>query len=231
MPQFTGLNKIVRVSLKNAPVFIYFCAYLLHMKLNKSLIVSFGILVLVAALYRIIPNRPAGFAPQMAMALFGGAMIKDKKWAILLPLASLFISDVLYQILYMAGATDRLGFYAYQLPVYLCFVVVSAFGFLLKKISVLRVGLFSIAGSTIFFLLSNLFVWLSGWGFARPKTFEGLMLCYNDALLFYRDGGLIRGFEGNLILGDMIFTAIIFGGYYLLNKYVLRPKQLVVAES
>ena len=201
------------------------------MKLTKSLLVSFGLLVLVSALYRIIPNRPAGFAPQMAMALFGGAMIKDKRWAILLPLLSLFISDVIYQILYMAGATDRMGFYAYQLPIYLCFIVVSIFGFLLKKISIARVGIFSILGSVIFFLLSNFSVWISGWGFARPKTFEGLMLCYNDALLYYRDAGLIRGFEGNLILGDLIFTTIIFGGYYLLNKFVLKPKELVTVKG
>lgn len=193
--------------------------------------VSFGLLVLVSALYRIIPNRPAGFAPQMAMALFGGAMIKDKRWAVLLPLLSLFISDIIYQILYMAGATDRMGFYAYQLPIYLCFIAVSVFGFLLKKISVVRVGIFSIVGSVIFFLLSNFSVWLSGWGFARPKTFEGLMLCYNDALLYYRDGGLIRGFEGNLILGDMIFTTIIFGGYYLINKFVLKPQELATVKG
>ena len=187
-----------------------------------------GLLILVASLYRIIPNRPAGFAPQMAMALFGGAIIKDKKWAFAIPLFSLFISDLLYQLLYIFELTDRKGFYAYQLGTYFCFIVITVFGFLLKKISVIRVAFFSIAGSVIFFLLSNTLVWLQGYGFARPKTFEGLLLCYNDALLFYREGGLIRGFEGNLILGDLIFSTIIFGGYFLIKKYFIAPKLAVV---
>jgi ABC-type microcin C transport system permease subunit YejB len=70
------------------------------MKLNRSFVWAFVLLVLVAALYRLMPNRPLGFAPQIAMALFGGAMIKDRKWAISLPLLSMLISDILFQVLY-----------------------------------------------------------------------------------------------------------------------------------
>ena len=69
------------------------------MKLNKSVLLSFGLLILAASLYRAWPDRPYGFAPQMAMALFGGAVIKDKKLAFLLPLLSMLISDLFYQVL------------------------------------------------------------------------------------------------------------------------------------
>ena len=51
------------------------------MKLNKSVVGSFVLLVLMASLYRIMPGRPLGFAPQIAMALFAGSVIKDKKVA------------------------------------------------------------------------------------------------------------------------------------------------------
>ena len=55
------------------------------MKLSKNTVIVFVILIVVAAIYRVFPGRPAGFTPQMALALFGGAMIMEKKWAFLLP--------------------------------------------------------------------------------------------------------------------------------------------------
>ena len=81
------------------------------MKINKSILVSFILLVVVSALYRAWDGRPFGFAPQIAMAIFGGAMIKDKRWAILMPLLSIFLSDLLYEVLYMNGLSSIKGFY------------------------------------------------------------------------------------------------------------------------
>ena len=194
------------------------------MKLNKSLLVSFGLLILAASLYRAWPDRPYGFAPQMAMALFGGAMIKDKRLAFLLPLISMFISDVLYQVLYTNGLTEIKGFYGGQWVNYILIASITLFGFLLKKITALRVFAFSISGSIIFFLLSNFSVWAGGGGFGRPKTFDGLMMCYYDGLAFLRDYGLVKGFYGNLFFGDLFFCTLLFGSYYLINRTVLQQK-------
>ena len=194
------------------------------MKVSKNTILAFALLILVAALYRIIPNRPAGFAPHMALALFGGSILKDRKWAIALPLISLFLSDLFYQALYAMNLTDIPGIYGGQWQIYLCFVVITLFGFLLQKRTVGNIFLFSVSGSLIFFMLSNFLVWAGGGGFNRPKTFEGLVQCYADALVFYRDAGLIHGFAGNFILGELVFTIVLFGGYYLLNQASLRPR-------
>lgn len=188
------------------------------MKLSKNTLIVFAMLVLVAALYRLIPVRPAGFAPQMALALFGGAMIRDKKWAITLPLLSLFLSDLLFQGLYIAGLTNIEGFYAGQWMVYGCFMLITLFGFLLKKVNFTNTAVFSVSGSLIFFVVTNFLVWAGGGGYSRPKTFDGLMMCYADALAFYRDGGLINGFAGNFIIGELFFTVLLFGGYYLVQK-------------
>ena len=68
------------------------------MKQNKPVIWSLLLLVLVASLYRIIPGRQPGFAPQWAMALFAGAIIKDRKWALIIPVLSLLISDSFYSV-------------------------------------------------------------------------------------------------------------------------------------
>jgi hypothetical protein len=195
------------------------------MKLNKSLLLSFGLLVLAASLYRAWPDRPYGFAPQMAMALFGGAMIKDKKWAFILPLLSMLISDILYQALYMNGLTAIKGFYTGQWLNYLLIAGITLFGFLLKKINFLKVTAFSLTGSILFFLTSNFVVWLGGGGLNRPKTFDGLMMCYYDGLAFLRDYGLVNGFYGNLFIGDLFFCTVLFGSYYLISYKVLRLKQ------
>lgn len=199
------------------------------MKLNRSVLLAFALLILAASLYRAWPGRPFAFAPQMAMALFAGAIIKNRKLAFLLPIVSLLFSDLLYQALYMSGHSSIQGFYQGQWVNYLLIAGIVCFGFLLKKISVLRVAAFSMAGSVLFFLASNFTVWMGGGGFSRPKTFDGLLLCYYDGLAFLRDYGLVNGFYGNLFIGDLFFCAALFGSYYLLNRYVLQPKNQLAA--
>jgi hypothetical protein len=180
------------------------------MKLNKNLLVSLLLLTVVAALYRIVP-RPVNFAPQIAMALFAGAVIKDKRWAFAVPILSMLISDLLYQVLYLNGVTDIPGFYEGQWQNYILFAGMTTIGFLIKRIKVVNVLVASIAAPTVFFILSNFIVW-AGWqgtrGLNRPKTFEGLLLCYNDALPFYL----------NSVYACMFFSALFFGAFILIRK-------------
>ena len=181
------------------------------MKLNKSIIPALLLLTLVAALYRSIPGRPWGFAPQWAMALFAGAVIKDKKWAFALPVLSMFISDLIYQFLYVNGLSTISGFYDGQWQNYLLFALLVTIGFFIKKISVLNVFIASLAAPTVYFILSNFVLW-AGWsgtrGLGRPKTISGLMQCYTDALPFYRTS----------LIATIVFSAILFGIYYFISK-------------
>lgn len=188
------------------------------MKKNYSVLLTLLLLVLSASLYRVWEGRPAGFAPQIAMALFGGAVIANKRLALVLPLLSMLISDVIYQALYVYGYSDIPGFYGGQFLNYTLFAGLTVFGFLLKSRKPLKIAAFTISGSVLFFLTSNFFVWLGNGGFKRPKTFEGLLQCYADGLAFYRDNGAITGFWGNFILGDLFFAAILFTAYALLHK-------------
>lgn len=201
-----------------------YCLFLLYkilqMKVSKQLIVSFILLVIIASLYRVMPNRPFGFAPQLAMAIFGGAVIKDKKLAFLLPLLSMFISDALYEILYRNGVGNIRGFYEGQVLNYILFASMTVFGFLVKKLNVARIILASVAAPTAYFLLSNFFVWASSSpdaGWARPKTFNGLLLCYNDGLPFYPWS----------VAATLIFSAILFGSFYLVTRNSLAVRKQV----
>ena len=187
------------------------------MKLKRSVLLAFGLLILAASLYRVWDGRPLGFAPQIAMAIFGGAIIKNKKLAFILPLLSMFISDAIYQVLYINGYTTIQGFYEGQWQNYLLFGLLTTIGFLIKKVNVLNVFAASVAAPTVYFILSNFIVW-AGWqgtrGLGRPRTFEGLMMSYTDALPFYP----------NSVYATLVFSAIFFGGYYFVSKYVLRDR-------
>lgn len=192
------------------------------MKITKQVIVSFILLVVIAALYRIMPDRPYGFAPQIAMAIFGGAIIKDKKLAFLLPLLSMFISDALYEILYRNWVGEMRGFYPGQITNYILFASMTFFGFLIRKINVAKIILASLAAPTAFFLLSNFFVWFSSSpdaGWARPKTFNGLLMCYTDGLPFYPWS----------VASTLIFSAILFGVHYFITKNSYKPAENRIA--
>jgi uncharacterized membrane protein YhhN len=156
-----------------------------------------------------LPNRPWGFAPQFAIALFGGALfVKDKKWAFLLPLISMFCSDLLYHALYLNNLTEIPGFYSGQWVNYLLIASLAIFGFFLHTNKPVKVAVSSLAAPTTFFLISNFMVWAGNGGLKRPKTFSGLIQCYTDAIPFYL----------NSLMATVIFAALLFGGYYLLQR-------------
>jgi hypothetical protein len=192
------------------------------MKLNKSLVLTSVLLIVTAALYRIWPDRPYGFIPQIAMAIFAGATIKDKKWAFALPLFSMLISDALYQVLYINGFTKIQGFYSGQWINYILLTSLTVFGFFIKKKNVKNIIGASLAAPTFYFIVSNFTVWLGGGGFKRPKTFDGLIQCYGDAIAFYRT----NGWYANEWVGTLLFSGVLFGAYYLLNNYAFSKKEL-----
>lgn len=179
------------------------------MKQYKSIIWSLALMIVIASLYRAIPGRPFGFAPQWALAIFGGAVIKDKKWAFIMPVLSMFISDLLYQGLYMAGYTPIEGFYEGQWINYLLFASVTVFGFFIKRITVLNVFIMSLVAPTYFFIVSNFLTWAGVGEYVEyPRTWDGLVACYVAAWPFYRMS----------LLSTLVFSAVLFGSWYLIMR-------------
>lgn len=191
-----------------------FAAQLIVMKFNKNIFYTLLALIVVAALYRLLPNRPLGFAPQIAMALFAGSVIKNRKFAFALPLISMFISDALYEVLYNAGLTSIAGFYSGQLTNYLLFAGLTVIGFFINQNKTWQIGLGAFAAPTVYFLISNFLVWIGGGGYHHPKTMDGLMLTYTDAIPFYTGS----------IYATVVFCAVFFGGYALLKTGLLKAK-------
>ncbi|MBS1597973.1 MAG: hypothetical protein JST75_07090 [Bacteroidetes bacterium] len=194
------------------------------MKLDRNLAWSLILLVVIAAMYRVIPDRPFGFAPQWAIAIFAGAVIKDKKLALAIPVLSMFFSDMFFQILYTSGLSSTQGFYEGQWQNYVLFGILTFIGFAIRKINVLNIFIASLAAPTVYFILSNFILW-AGWsgtrGYGRPKTWSGLIQCYNDALPFYRTS----------IAATLIFSTILFGVYFLLKRPSVKRTGRILQEN
>lgn len=184
------------------------------MKTKKNLIkwlIPAG-LILAAAFSRLLPH-PYNFSPIAAMALLGGATFAQKKWAFILPLGALFLSDLCFQLF-----TGVEGFYGWsQLINYGAFALIVLMGILLiKKINVRNVAIASLCASAFFFIISNFGVWLVAGGVA-PYTYDGAGLL-NTYLL-----GI--PFLGNTLIGDLFYSGILFGAYSLIQHLVFAGRK------
>ncbi len=166
-----------------------------------------------AAFSRLIPHPP-NLTPIGAMALFGGAAFGWTWAAFALPLGAMLLSDVVLGAL--AGDLS-VTFHPHMPVVYLAFVINVILGqLLLRRPGVVRLGAVVSVGAIQFFVLTNFAVWAIGSWY--PKTWEGLVACYVAALPFFQ----------NQLLGDLAFSAVLFGAWALVQQTIpaLRPAQV-----
>lgn len=166
--------------------------------MHTSTKVLLGIIVILAAAFsRLIPH-PMNFAPITAIALFSGVYF-DRRLAPVLPLGALIISDLF------------LGLYSGILWVYGSFLLVSFLGMLAaKKKSFAVIAGSTVAGSLLFFIITNFGVWMSGTLY--PLTMEGFTACYVAAIPFFR----------NALIGDIFYVTVLFGVYELALKTISK---------
>ncbi|MBT3395907.1 MAG: hypothetical protein HOB82_08145 [Alphaproteobacteria bacterium] len=171
---------------------------------NRALwgfVAAFAVVTVVA---RLVPHMP-NVAPVAALALFMGLNVR-KNWMMwLLVPGVLVISDVF------------IGFYnpGIMAAVYASFLAIVGLGAAARKFP--RIGAVaggSVAGSTVFFVVTNLAVWAFS-GMYAP-TMAGLTLCYVLALPFY----------GYMLVGDLAWNAVFSGSYGLYQKVARRPLRL-----
>lgn len=162
-----------------------------------------SLLVIFASLLRLLPHPP-NFAPVGALALFSGVVL-PRRWSLVIPLGAMLLSDAL------------IGFY--QLPVmasvYGSFALIALLGWWAKRQSS-RAGsvlLACLAGSVIFFLVTNFAVWL--WGGLYPPTASGLLASYAMGAPFFK----------NTLAGDLFYAGALFGIYALSGALVRRLRQ------
>ena len=158
------------------------------------------LIIALAIAARFIPGA-ANFSPVYAGLLFGGVYLKrrDSIWFPILLLAGsdLLVNALLYQT----------SFQWMQTLNWVAFAGIVVVGWWLqKRVTMRNVLVASVAGPSVFFLISNFAVWLVGGMY--PPTPGGLAACYAAAIPFY----------GNSLISAVLFSGILFGAY----EYYLR---------
>lgn len=174
-------------------------------------------IIIVAALSRLLFVLVPNFSPIGAIALFGAAYFSQKWLAFVIPLAAMWVSDLLINnMLYPRMFPEYYdGNFAWGVSwwVYGAFAVVVLLGFvLLKQVKIQNVLLASVLTAIVFFLVTNFGVWAGGTMY--PKTAAGLGACYVAAIPFF----------WNTLLSNILFSAVLFAGY----NYV-RQQRLAMA--
>jgi hypothetical protein len=154
---------------------------------------------------RLLPHAP-GIWPFAASALFAGRVMRIPALAVAVPLMAVLVSNVAF-----AGDDWRITL------VVCAAVTLPAFaGILIRRWrGSLPVVAAMVSCSLIFFLATNFAVWaVSG---MYPLTWHGLVQCYVAALPFL----------DKTVLGDLFWTAVLFGGAWLIQHVPALSRRAV----
>jgi hypothetical protein len=156
-----------------------------------------SLLVIAAALTRALPYLIPhiwNFTAIGALAIFSGAHFSNRGLAFILPLAAMAISDI------VIGN-------GFSVLVYIGFTAMVACGFLVRsKVTVTNVVLASFISASVFFLITNFAFFYPATLY--PHNFSGILTSYAAGLPFFR----------NMLIGNMVFSAVLFSSFYLLSK-------------
>jgi hypothetical protein len=176
------------------------------MKLSRERITDAmptAFVIMMIAICRLLPH-PWNFAPVSASAIFGGIYL-NKKWAFILPIASMLIADTV------------LGFSLADMPfVYGSILLAAAIGLWIgskrenKTAFTLSVISGTVSSSVIFYLITNFGSWLTLDMYT--KDLSGLLQSYVMAIPFFQ----------NSIAGDLFFISVFVIGYEFLSALVSK---------
>ncbi|MBN1377877.1 MAG: hypothetical protein JXA04_01425 [Gammaproteobacteria bacterium] len=163
--------------------------------MNNLRLLTLVALILSVSLFRLLPHPP-NFTPVLAVALFAGAQFTDRRLAFLVPLLAMLAADLF------------LGLHATLPFVYGAIALMVLLGvWLNKRITVTYTALTTVTGSLLFFVITNFGAWL-----VLPELYarsiDGLVAAYIAAIPFYQ----------NALAGDLLFTVVLFGGFFLLGR-------------
>jgi hypothetical protein len=145
---------------------------------------------------RLLPHAP-NFTPLAASALFAGVIFRSRLVALTTPVAAVVLGDLV------------IGTYDWRVAgvVYVSLALPAIAGMWGRSVQTPRLPLLlvplALASSVTFFVTTNFAVWAFSGMYANDLA--GLLHCYVAALPFLRNG----------VMGDLFWTAVLFGGWYL----------------
>jgi hypothetical protein len=188
-------------------------------------------LAVAAGLFRfvpyVLPLHIYNFAPLGALGIFGGARLK---WwqALAIPILIMAVTDLLLW--------KWKGYAPFDPFVYGCFLANVALGRMLlsRTESPWRIGAVSLFASIQFFLVTNFGAWVTDIHSATPlytSDWKGLLECYTLGIAFFRTEAWPLGFFGNAVLGDLFFSAVLFGGHAVLTRTAFPAERVKPATG
>jgi len=171
------------------------------MILSKTHAVWITGVIILLAMFRLVPHPP-NVTPIAAMALFSGAVFANRVLAYLVPLAAMWLSDLV------------LGLHTTILYVYAGVAITVLIGSTLQNITIFRVGTVAVLASIVFYLLTNFGAWLHHDMY--PQNATGLLQAYVAGLPFLR----------NALLANLVFAYLVFYGLAWLKSIFLSSSSI-----
>ena len=166
--------------------------------MKLRVVVSAVVAVLLFAICfagRLLPHPPNA-TPVAAVALFAGFYFRHRLVAFAIPTLGMLASDAI------------IGTYNWKLmcTIYVALILPVLFKKFLQKLKPHRVGVCSVAASLVFFVATNLGVWLFTSHYS--KDIVGIGSCFAAAIPFLK----------YTIIGDLFWNTVFFGTYGFANS-------------
>lgn len=162
------------------------------------------IAVFAVAMSRLIPHWP-NFTAVGAAAIFGGASIRKSWVAILIPLSAIFVSDlIINNVFYNAYYEGFVLFGQSSSWIYAGLILMTVLAhFSISSFNALPIVGTAVAGSVLFFALTNYGVWIGNPLYTQDAS--GLVMAYEAGLPFLL----------NSMFANVLFSGVFFGAYYV----------------
>lgn len=177
-------------------------------------------LLLATGLSRLAPHPP-NFAPLTAIAIAGSAAFGFRK-GVVLSLATIWLSDFMVNNILYATYFDGIvwlyeGWY-WQYGGWIAIALLASAS--MRKLSIVNWLLTTLSATLLFFLISNLGVWVTGTMY--PKTVNGLLMAYSAGLPFLK----------NTLSGDLVYSSLLIGALaFMHRKFALPGKKVELHQG
>ena len=162
------------------------------------------IMMFLLVISRVISDIP-NFTATIALIMFTSYLIRDKFLSVLVILVSQIISDL------------YIGIYSSMFFVYGAYVFIALLSpIIMNKLSFKSVLISSLVTPTIFYIVSNFGVWITGSTY--PLSLDGLIMCYVAGIPFFDE----------TLLSTVVFSVTI---YVMMKLIVKEPEKLILIKK
>ena len=162
------------------------------------------IMMTLRVISRMISDIP-NFTATIALIMFTSYLIRDKFLSVLVILVSQIISDL------------YIGIYSSMFFVYGAYVFIALLSpIIMNKLNFKSVLISSLVTPTIFYIVSNFGVWITGSTY--PLSLDGLIMCYVAGIPFFDE----------TLLSTVVFSVTI---YVMMKLIVKEPEKLILIKK